>query len=598
MKNYYLSTLLMLAQPCFATDPLGELIDQLDSVDSVRCEEMSREQLADHCTREVCGPPGRKTTRLTAKNIHKFLTPEQMQDLKKIETDVANLFKKKEQKIKEMIGELEKRQNDPNFKNTDQWEDHQYANFANFFWGYIDWDIDASRPLRQRGLITVDSSAPDYLIEGINEYAEEFRKSVYNDPLYAYDSGIYNEEELKDAILEKAEKLKKELPSFDINQYKKELIGLSDKEEIASHLAKIESLANDSGIVITPVSFYCLEKCKSSINKFIKNFDVTDTINNLKMTLATLDAKDKIAQCKSNYISVNQQNNLSENFQKIWPEVKSAYEKNVLPRFSEHSRKMMQDYLNNGIHFYFDNPTYDQFPDLNKMMDETTKDKEPLAKKKNPDVLSDLIGNYFDHELGTVVSDIKICETSYPSLIWDSYLAKESILPFSPSYLDKNKDNISVSPFSCEHHREGAGVVAHELGHAMSVLMSRPGMSESSLQGYRSIRSCATAQWDVNDKTERIYHPNDKLFTEEDTADILSYMAVNDGKSLYACGFLSTDDEENEYNDFTTEPWGDNHSPSFIRLLREISYKRSSIPDSCKQIMAKNQDKLGDKKCF
>ena len=605
MKKYYILTILLAHSGAHATDPLGQLLKKLDDPNNINCEEMTHDQLADHCARELCGPPGNKASGLTAKNVKKFMTPEIEKEFKVIEAEVARIYQQKTMETQKLINELEMRMKDPEFKNTSKWDNNDYSYFANFFWKYITWDVDSSKPLNERSQLKINESTVDRaLLPGIREFAKEFNKNLYNDPIYAFESGVYDLEELKEKINLKAQKLAGDISShklkvgFNANSFSAKIKKLEDQDEIIAEFKKLDQLAKDNGLVLVASESYCQDQCKKSINHFVKNMGIPTIIENLKSTLKNNDQKDKIAECKANYISENHQNKLSKNFQKIWPEVKNAYHKNVLPRFSTHSQQMMKDYLENDIHFYFDNPSYKEFPDLKEMGKEL---KSSPDKQNNAFLLGDLTSNYFDHDINVFQSEIKICNAySSPSLIWDSFMANENIMPMSPfqnPHYDTSKDNIAVSPFTCEHHREGSGILAHELGHAMSNLMNRKGMSEGSLKDYRTLRSCASKQWDVNANADHSYHPADKQFTEEDTADILSYLAVNDQKSLYACGFLDVDANESSYINFDTEPWG-SHSPGLIRLMREATYKKSSIPQTCSFLMSKHQDKLGDKKCF
>src|SRR5690606_32262274 len=378
MRIYLILTSFFLLQgQVWATSPLIELINKLQT-DDLNCEEMTHDELAEHCAREVCGAPASKTSRLTANNINKFLTPDQQQEFKKIESDVAAVFNKKKQDIQSMIDELEKRKADPKLNDTAGWDEYDYSYFSNNFWKYIKWEVDSSKPLKERNIILIDESTIDpELLPGIKEFSEEFSKSLYDDPLYAYETGVFEFEDLKNAIKEKVQKLKAELSSqqatvnFNFTQFVEELDKLEDQEGIASHFQKIENLANENGIILIPKDSYCKENCKKSINHFVKNMDIDSIISNLKTSLNNNDLKDTLAECKANYISTNLQNNLTDNFEKIWPEVKSGFIQNVLPRFSSHSQGLMKDYLDTGVHFYFDNPTHKEFPNL----------KEQISKK-------------------------------------------------------------------------------------------------------------------------------------------------------------------------------------------------------------------------
>lgn len=607
MKKYSILTFFF-CYSSYATDALGDLVKKLSTVDEVNCEEMTSEELAQNCAREVCGPPGSKTSRLTAKNFNKFMTPQQLQELEKIDADVSQIVKKEKQNLQEVINELKKRKADPKFKSTADWDEYDYSNASGFLWKYISWEVDGAKPLKQRSLMIIKDSAPDYLLPGIEEIAKNFNSYLYNDPVYAYKSGIMNVNELKTAIVEKANKLKDHLASknrqasFDLNKFTRDLTRLNNPDQIENHFKSIEDLGNKNGIDLVSRDLYCQKQCQKSIKEFVSKANIDTIINNLTTSLESIDEKDKIAECKASYISINQQNNLTKNFDKIWPAVKEGYKKNVLPRFSSHSRKVMDDYLDNGLHFYFENPTNESFPDLKEMLKED-KNKIKPQKKNNSNLLSDLTADYYDSDINLFWGDKSICERYVvPSRIWDSFLAKENIGPNLAAqrpFYNHRKDNISVSPFTCEHHREGSGILAHELGHAISHLMNKKDMSSSSLQDYRKIRSCASDQWDIKGPSKYNDHPGDKQFTEEDSADILSYMAINDGQSLYACGFLGSDIMESEYTSLDTEPWeGATHTPSLIRLMREMTYKKSKIPKSCDVLISRHQDKMGDKKCF
>lgn len=606
MKKYCVLTLL-LCQSSYAQDPLGDLVKKLSTVNEVNCEEMTSEELAQHCAREVCGPPGNKGSQLTAKNFNKFMTPQQVQELNKIDADVSQIVRKQKQNLQEVINELKKRKKDPKFKSTAGWTETDFSNASGLLWKYISWEVDGTRPLKQRSLMIIKDTAPDYLLPGIEEITKNFNNYLYNDPVYAYQSGIMDLNELKTAVIEKAKELRNQLASknkqsaFDLNRFTSEISRLNNPDQIENQFKNIEELGNRNGIDLVPRDLYCQKQCQKSIEQFIAKADTDNIISNLTAALENMDEKDKVAECKASYISINHQNNLSKNFDKIWPAVKEGYKKNVLPRFSAHSRKLMNDYLDNGLHFYFENPTYETFPDLKEMIRNDNNTIKP-QNKSHADLLSDLTADYYDSDINIFWGDQSVCNSyASPSLIWDSFLAKENINPNSaPSYYNPRKDNIAVSPFTCEHHREGSGILAHELGHAMSHLMKQQGMSSSSLQSYLQIRTCATNQWDIKGPSKYNDHPGDKQFTEEDSADILSYMAVNDGESLYACGFLGTDFNETEYSSLETEPWeGSTHSPSLIRLMREMTYKKpGKIPKSCDVLMSRHQDKMGDKKCF
>ena len=590
-------------------DSINGLLTSIEKAGQIDCQEMTFEEQAEHCLREVCGKPGEKASNLTAKNLNKFLAPNQINELKQMENKVGAIFDRRKKEAGSLIQELEKRSN--KLKDTSNWSDIEYSSFSNVFWKYIEWERDSSLPLDQRSkmkLVNTDNLDPS-IIEGIKEFGKNFNKAVYDDPIYAFKSDIMDFDELKDGIQKKALLFKNKLAansskvSFNFDQFNSKIQDATDADEVTKYFKEMDELAQNSGIQLVNTDSYCKEKCKAGVNQFLKKIDMKDTIERLKESLSFNEKEDAVARCKANFIKVNQQNKSDENFKEIWPKVKEGYMKNVLPRFSSHSQGLIRDYLDNGINFYFENPTSATFPDLSEMMQNTSANPNH-SNVSNADLLAEMIDQNFQPDINIYTVDITVCDSSRSvHQIWDSYLPQESNLPFNaftPTYLESSKDNVAVSPYSCEHDKEGAGIIAHELGHALSMVMRREGMSQSSRADYQKIRSCSSRSWKNPNKISEPYFPGDHQFSEEDAADVFSYMAINDNQTLYACGFVSVSDNQESYTNFEPIIYeDDSHSPDLVRVLRELEYKRTkSAPETCQAIMKKHKDKMGDKKCF
>lgn len=591
-------------------DDIGNLLSSIENAGQVNCEEMTFEELAEHCLREVCGPPGIKTSNLTGKNIDRFLTPQQQSELKQMESTVGKIFDNRHNEVKGVIAEAQKRNQGNKLQDTSKWTDEDYNNFTEVFWKYLSQEIDTSKPLKQRSSFTYPNTKnlDPVILAGIKEFAERFNKNVQDDPAFAFNAGLLDLNELKTAVKEKAQLFQKQLAekkgkaNFDFTKFKTQIDVNEDTEEIIKQYKQMDDIAFDSGIYLTDPDSYCGDKCKLGIRQFVKKMDMKTIFHNLNESLKYNDKQDAIAECKGNFVRVNQQNHSEDKFKQIWPKVKEGFYQNVIPKFSSHSQGLIKNYLENGVHFYFDNPTRETLPDLSEESNKV--ESAPAGQKSNASLLVNIIDRHFEADINLYSANISVCDSSKSAhQIWDSYLSKEANLGYSvykPHYLDENKDNIAVSPFSCEHHGEGAGIVAHELGHAMSMVMRRPDMSESSLANYQQLRSCTNKNWDNAGTTSAPYFPGDHQFSEEDTADMISYMAINDGKTFYACGFVDSNETESSYANF--EPFtypDDSHSPSLIRLLRELEYKRTKdAPATCQAIMKKHNDKIGDKKCF
>ena len=95
--------------------------------------------------------------------------------------------------------------------------------------------------------------------------------------------------------------------------------------------------------------------------------------------------------------------------------------------------------------------------------------------------------------------------------------------------LDPEKDTIRVSMFSCTQHSHGKGILAHELGHALSWLFFKYRLSKPSYGKFMELRKCANTLY-KKDKSDRkpalLVHEGDHYRTEEDTADLISFLAI------------------------------------------------------------------------
>lgn len=590
-------------------DSIEKLLTTVETAGQINCEEMTFEELAEHCLREVCGPPGIKTSNLTAKNINRFLTLEQQAELKKMEGSVGKIFDVRQNEVQGVITEAQKRNQNNKLQDTSKWTDEDYNKFTEVFWKYLSQEIDTNKPLKQRSSFTYPNTQnlDPVVLAGIKEFAERLNSNIQDDPASGYNAGLLDLEELKNEVKVKAQLFQKKLAEkkvqtkFNFNKLKTQIDANEDAEEIIKQYKQMDDVAFNSGIYLTNPDSYCGDKCKLGIKQFVKKMDMKTIFHNLNESLQYNDKQDAIAQCKGNFIRVNQQNQSEDKFKQIWPKVKEGFYQNVIPKFSAHSQGLIKNYLENDIHFYFDNPTHETLPDLSADVNNVVK---PAAGKSNATLLTEIVDRHFEPDINLYSANISVCDSSRNAhQIWDSYLPKEANIGYSvykPHYLDENKDNVAVSPFSCEHEREGAGIVAHELGHAMSMVMRRPDMSESSLANYKQLRNCSNKNWDNASPDSEPYFPGDHQFSEEDAADIVSYMAINDGKTFYACGFVDSDEKESSYANLepVTYP-DDSHSPSLIRLLRELEYKRTKdAPATCQAIMKKHHDKIGDKKCF
>ena len=586
--------ILALSSQAFAAE---EMIQQLAALNTQTedCSAMSNDELSLQCAHAVCGPPEKISLEVTPQNADKYLTQDNQEKLKSLDSKLRDYYTKINNDNKQYIQELDKRIQSPSFQDVSKWKDEDFQSFLPFFISDIDLHIDYQLPVSQR---IVRSNTPV-----THPYAKVHKEIVENlslkdHPFLALNLGVIGAHELRPILNERLIKIQETLRtqnksiSFNFNELQFGLKSGSKKDsEIVELFMKLETELHKQGI--STGKNVCQEQCKKAVPLVLKNFNITEFKKEYAEN-STLNIEDKVAFCKASFVNANIENSRFEEFKKIWPEVKAGYYNNVFPRYSEHSQRLLKNYLDTGINFVSSSPELKKFPDFKDSLtfNPTSYQKETtaylVAKAVSP--------SYFSSEDPTYECPVIPARP----ILWDAFASKEFVRmnpAFRPKGIDTGKDNVLISPFTCEHAGIGKGIIAHEIGHAITHVMSRDGMSKSSQKSFINIRNCATKQWKSNPKIPDTFFKDDRIYTEEDTADLMSYMAINDQKSFYSCGVLYPSTAG--YNALDVKPvTNDKHSSGMVRLLREIQYKApGKMPATCLEIQKRNKDKFG-KKCF
>lgn len=586
--------ILALTSQAFASE---EIIQQLASINnqSPDCSAMSNDELSLQCAHAVCGSPEKITLEVTPQNAEKYLSKDNQEKLKVLDKQLRDYYTKVSNDKKQYVQELEKRAQSPSFHDVSKWKDEDFQSFLPFFIADIDLNIDYQSPVNKR---VVRSNTP-----ATHPYAKVHKEVVNNlslpdHPFLAFNLGIISPQELRPILNERLTKIRDTLRtqnktlSFNFAELEFGLKSGSKKDsEIVGLFMKLETELQKQGV--STGKNVCQEECKKAVPSVLKNFK----ISRFKKEFAesnTLNIEDKVAFCKASFVNANIENARFEEFKKIWPEVKAGFYNNVFPKYSEHSRQLMKNYLETGINFVSSSPEKSKFSDFKDALT-----FRPSSYQKES--TSYLVAKALSPSAYSTEDPMYECPVITASpLLWDAFASKDFVRmnpAFRPKGIDTGKDNVLVSPFSCEHAGMGKGVIAHEIGHAITHIMLRDGMSKSSQKSFVNLRKCATKQWKSPPKTPVTFFKDDKLYTEEDTADLISYMAINDQQSFYSCGVLYP--TAAGYNSLSVKPViNDKHSSGMVRLIREIEYKAPHrMPVTCQEILKRNKDKFGQK-CF
>lgn len=494
--------------------------------------------------------------------------------------------------------------------------------------------IDLSKPIEERLSLqlTIPSNANPEFKAAIAEYVEKYKSFSMND-LYSFSSKkIYKDNELYD-LAKSSFKITEESVLNNENKFNEQELKL-----IKSDLAKAKAILNTGpSSIFDSQSFFSnlnytqalisnqhpeiktpfsppscnSSECKKTYLNFIKNKEID---KNLEQLVASLDnpavREQSINRCKASLISKSLKTSDKDKAKSVFMTAKAAIIKNVLPRFSEHSRKILLDYLNTKLNFNPINPiaTFSKANPIENFKAQS----ENYLKDNSIDFQDDLEGsirkgiliNSSITNIDPFSDSASPCASDLSSNAWDSFLPIKVLKDkkMFPKELDSigRNDQIFISDFSCTHEHRGKHAIAHEIGHALNSVFAHQKLSSESAKLYKKTRECVTENYTDPQKDVTFFtQPGDSIYSEEDTADLFAFMAFPNEKDLFTCSLLKPTYQTGGYTDldFVLDD-GDSHSTSFARVLIEAVNKNVSMPISCQRIISQDQPKMSFKKCM
>jgi hypothetical protein len=587
--------------------------------------------LNEQCARELCGKPKDiPSASLTDFNFDQYVTPGALDEFKEIEGKLKEISEKEIEQNKLFLAEAEKRLQDNLLTREDEkWSDYDIDNLASeLFLDHVEVTVDNSKPKNERVKvkITYPSDASSDYKSTLDAYAKDRRYKIENDKHAALFENYYTSDEahslLKREWLEfhknyQLQTLKD--PKFmqdqkeDINRLSSEINNeFDDLLDISSMLYRIENLLDiytsrtTGNFPLKKHLYNCQSsKCRQGLKKEVLKFDYTLILKKMAKKNAQKDLISKrLAHCKSEFAATALRDSDQKRFKALMPEIKKQFTQNVLGKYSLHSQKKFLSYLNNDIFLNFDKEKAETETFKENVESEYQKwvtGSDDVKIKNNIYYISRLIRN--KERVRAFPSD-HLCDDQYlASVVWDSFAPKEWIEKSPSEHFKKGIDNISVSIFSCTHLQSGKEIMAHELGHALSYRFYQKKLSSESSQSFQKLRQCSTSLYrsgNPSSENEILHHPGDELYTEEDTADLISHMSFPNSSLIFECALLDPQIDGERYENVTlkNEDKHDPHSSPLIRVLREAIHKKKHLPASCQQIIERHQDEYRFSPCY
>lgn len=598
-----------------------------------------QEDLLQQCAIDLCGKPTHsKTSALLDFNFDQYVDYNKMKTFESLEPLIREIFENQLKNNQDFISAIEEKiKNGENFKQDfSQWEDWEYENLTwKYLDKYINLKIDRSKPFDERLSYELDipDKANEEFVKGINDYVKSKKKLIEQDFTTAIYEDYYTLDEAKSILKTKFETfntkyLKQKESNIDfMNSSSTTYTEIKEKVEtskfgdiyalgeVAMKLKNLnnEMIANITGSWPNNSKYSCMSMaCKKIIQNEVNKIDIKKILSKLKAKNSNANIKEKLTYCKSQFAMYSIKDYETESFLKLLPEIKSNFMKNVFRDFSLESKTEFEDYLEKDLNIStrFKRENSEEYINSINSHYEAMKSNSDQNNYNNYDFkqIFDKITSYINYENEVdPLGDSNICNDSISYVAWDGFSPKEEadFLNEMVNDADPNKDNLLISTFSCTHHSHGKGIFSHELGHALSYVFASKGLSNESYKKYKNIRKCANTLYKTDiDKSkssyERIGHDNDYIKTEEDTADLISYLANPDKSVLFSCALLKPSQDGNKYEalSLNNKVKMNTHSSPLLRLLQEAIHKRYNIPNSCIQLINQNKNDFRFKPCF
>lgn len=602
----------------------------LECNNSVEVIKKNNKNLFNQCAIDLCGKP--------AKNISQYVGDDQFYNsasfFKKLSIDSNTpLFEKVydtaiKRKIKE-LEDLETYLKNPSLENLSLESQTRLA--SDFFSPYITITTKPDEKLLENRIVittSIPQGASNELKEAINDHAIKLKKSVTTNPKKFSSLGIYTDDELAGIIRDMIEKVKesyqgnpeslKDLPKFaeDLRTLEKMYEGATPARaymemhlygivNINNHIAKTTKKDVLSQVVCDAP--YCKKIYTQFMQKNMNREIVEKNIATYREVLkdpSTLTSS--INRCKSYIIFNEKKHSDMKKAQEVFLVAKDNVIKNLLPRFSTHSREIMTNYLNH----------YLEVNNLNRnatsgLGNFTAMAEEYLKEDPNKDAVDDYNRWRLAKQLNDSFENIDPFENIYTcqqttSTAWDVFIAMDLVKQRGTEDEKKlfahhgNIDQVYASDFSCQNAEHGHHILAHEIGHALNHLVLKEKLSESSLALYNKARACITSNYDgatISSQERSIFHEGDGPYSEEDTADLFAALSTPGKKKIYMCALLQKSPMSDSYSNLSFLRPDSRHATPITRVIYEAIYRDIPLPQSCQRLIEEEKPAMRFNKC-
>lgn len=577
------------------------------------------------CVVALCGLPEENiSVYLTDQNFERYLSPEIKKQVAELEPRLKKIIEKDKQKSVKSIESMLKKMRDPH---PETWSvDFRQEQTQRLFAPYLLEKIDLKKPMGERFSLTIkdDSSLSPEMKKELKKYQHDYTEFVKTDVNSFLEKGLYSEAEQKLIARGKLTRLKSAYESIaaKMNPFEREDVA----RRIKSSMDELEGLQGED-LTLGLVNLIGLEQqvsskldaplalskpvcqgihCDQAFKKQLADSGLHKALESAQKDLSDPKAKERqLNQCKAKIVAKLSAKSDQRKAEKLAEEVKKAIGQNVFSKFSAHSRKILEEYFQKKIlvgteKFSPQEKSTGPFEEM-KLMVNASLEEQSFNYEQPEEYILQSAYSIAENEIEGL-DTLSVCSPKIDSNAFDTYVSYERVKKLGSSELLSKmppKDQIFISPFSCHHELRGKSVIAHELGHAINQIFATVKLSESSGKIYKKLRQCSTDNY--LESSPEVGFPileGDSQTTEEDTADILAYMAYPKNDDLFSCALIKPALDLKSYDDLALlADDGDPHSTSLYRLIMEAINKNRPLPVSCQRALEPMKEKLRLRKC-
>jgi hypothetical protein len=449
----------------------------------------------------------------------------------------------------------------------------------------------------------VSSSADPKFKAGIVEWAQGKEKEVQTDPVIRLRLGLNTPEQSMVVLRLKYLALKKEAEALPGNDPRKINFKMAYTEmDTSVKGSDVQAVFNTAGFLdwsrqqLDPPTVEkprtanynepsCKEKCLEGMKTVLSNAALSKVVGDVQERIKK-DQPRYLTSCKTGLEMQAKFGQLPGQRKKALALVDSALEKvTALPWWSSHTKEAFIKFVKTEAKIQ------ESFASKDVVTAENVNENSQFQMNKL--ATNEIIDTVFklDAYPGNVIASVVPFCPSPGNLTTDSFQYKIE------------KPLFHVSSYSCEHQGTGEGILAHELGHALSAFMKlNPEKSPESAKAYLRIRSCVTSA----NPAQSLNTPDGSILafdgdgnrTEEDTADWLLNKSVKTELPV-GCALIDFD-KTGQYLDkyLSLVPVKvDPHSSGLLRAIRQVKEQKGKIPGPCEEALAAYKGIVEVKSC-